>query len=106
MLPTMSESGDMVVIAKSNLIAHLLSSGEEEEAEHASASVSMLSGGARSSRWSLLHLLRPKEMTYKRGDVVVAASPQEPTLSVCKRIIGLVNTTDSCAEALSVSIAC
>ena len=90
MLPTMAEGGDVLLVAKSNVVVQIYAWMERAAIR---AGIASLPAGASlapnysfSSR-SPREWLAPSELTYERGDVVVAASPNNPRQKVCKRLL-------------------
>lgn len=97
MLPTMAEGGDVLLVAKSNLVADLFEwiNARSVSAEAADGQIQpspppavSSSPSSSSSRWSLSSLFGPLSLRYHRGDVVVAASPNKADSRVCKRLVG------------------
>lgn len=76
MLPTLSHTGDLVIISSlpvKSYIAALQHKARMKESTSANTSWWSWGGGANG---------------IKRGDMVIAISPTDPTKTVCKRVIG------------------
>jgi len=90
MLPTMAEGGDVLLVAKSNFVVQIYA--WMERAAIRAGIASLPAGAALAPNYSFSsrsprEWLAPSELTYERGDVVVAASPNNPRQKVCKRLL-------------------
>lgn len=75
MLPTLSHTGDFVLISPIPIRLHSSSSSPSTPQSHDRQSTSAARWG---SSWGI-----------NRGDIIVATSPTDPSKTVCKRVLGL-----------------
>lgn len=95
MLPTLSHQGDFVLISPLPLRFH--ESGLQRAARGGNDSSDSSSRGLlgwfrrRKSNTDDVEYLSEEDTTWgiKRGDIIIATSPTDPSKTVCKRVIGL-----------------
>ncbi|KAJ9104649.1 hypothetical protein QFC21_002147 [Naganishia friedmannii] len=92
MLPTLSHQGDFVLISPLPLRFHESGFQRAARGESSSSSSGILGWfRRRNTQTENAEYLSEEDTTWgiKRGDIIIATSPTDPSKTVCKRVIGL-----------------